>query len=70
MIHYNVCNDKGKYCAILWTSGQLDLVIPLALKLKYTPWVMFGIGSRLDLTHKVQRTEEVLVIRLCYYYKC
>ena len=34
MIHYNVCNDKGKYCAILWASGnycgRLDLVIPLA----------------------------------------
>ena len=24
MIHYNVCNDKGKYC------GRLDLVIPIA----------------------------------------
>ena len=34
MIHYNVCNDKGKYCAILWATGnycgRLDLVIPLA----------------------------------------
>ena len=34
MIHYNVCNNKGKYCAILWASGnycgRLDLVIPLA----------------------------------------
>ena len=34
MIHYNVCNDKGKYCAILWARGnycgRLDLVIPLA----------------------------------------
>ena len=34
MIHFNACNDKGKYCAILWASGnycgQLDLVIPLA----------------------------------------
>ena len=47
MIHYNVCNDKGKYCTILWASGnycgQLDLVIPLAhrllaLKPKCTPW--------------------------------
>ena len=29
--HYNVCNDKGKYCAILWARGNycwwLDLVI-------------------------------------------
>ena len=34
MIHYNVCNDKGRYCAILWASGnycgRLDLVIALA----------------------------------------
>ena len=34
MIHYNVSNDKGKYCAILWDSGnycgRFDLVIPLA----------------------------------------
>ena len=34
MIHYNVYNDKGKYCAIMWASGNyggwLDLVIPLA----------------------------------------
>ena len=34
MIHYNVCNDKGKYCAILWASGnycgRLNLEIPLA----------------------------------------
>ena len=34
MIDYNVCNDKGKYCSILWASGnyceRLDLVIPLA----------------------------------------
>ena len=34
MIHYNVCNAKGKYCAILWDSGnycgRLELVIPLA----------------------------------------
>ena len=34
MIHYNVCNDKGKHCAILWSSGnycgQLEVVIPLA----------------------------------------
>ena len=32
MIHYSVCNDKDKYCTILWTGGtycgQLDLVIP------------------------------------------
>ena len=51
-IHCNVCNYKGKYCAILWASrnycGELDLVIPLshcgllALKLKCTPcmWVV------------------------------
>ena len=43
MIHYNVCNSKGKYCTILWVSGnncgRSDLVIPLGdcLKLKYTP---------------------------------
>ena len=36
MIHYNVCNAKGKYCAIvqLWAignyCGRLELVIPLA----------------------------------------
>ena len=34
MIHYNVYNDKGKYCAILWASGnycgRLNLVIPIA----------------------------------------
>ena len=34
MIHYNVCNEKGKYCAILGASGnfcgRLELVIPLA----------------------------------------
>ena len=33
MIHYNVCNEKGNYCAILWASGnycgRLELVIPL-----------------------------------------
>ena len=33
----DVCNDKGKYCAILWASGnyceQLELVIPLAHRL-------------------------------------
>ena len=38
MIHYNVCNDKGKYCAILWTSGnyggRLDLEIPPAIGFK------------------------------------
>ena len=32
MIHYNVCNDKGKYWTILWASGnycgRLDPVIP------------------------------------------
>ena len=48
MIHYNVCNDKGKYWTILWASGnycgRLNLVIPianrlLALKLKCIPWV-------------------------------
>ena len=34
MIHYNVCNAKNKYCAILWASGnycgRLEVVIPLA----------------------------------------
>ena len=34
MIHYNVCNDKGKYWTILWASGnycgRLDLIIPIA----------------------------------------
>ena len=34
MIHYNVSNDKGKYCAIQWANGnycgRLDPVIPLA----------------------------------------
>ena len=34
MIHYNVCNDKSKYGAILWASGNycgwLDIEIPLA----------------------------------------
>ena len=34
MIHYNVCNNKGKYWTILWASGiycgRLDLVIPIA----------------------------------------
>ena len=34
MMHYNICNDKGKYRAILWASGnycgRLDLVIPIA----------------------------------------
>ena len=33
MIHYNVCNDKGKYWTILWASenyyGRLNLVIPI-----------------------------------------
>ena len=22
MIHYYICNDKGKYCAILWAVGS------------------------------------------------
>ena len=34
MIHCNVCNDRGKYCAIMWSSGNycglLDLDNPLA----------------------------------------
>ena len=30
MIHYDVCNDKDKYCAILWTSGNYCGVVYLA----------------------------------------
>ena len=34
---YNVCNDKGKYCTILWHSGnycgQWDLVMPIGFKI-------------------------------------
>ena len=34
MIHYNVCNDRDKYRAILWVGGHycgpVDLANPLA----------------------------------------
>ena len=43
MIHYNVCNDKGKYCAILWASGNYcgRLVLEIPLAQIYSEYLMF-----------------------------
>ena len=45
MIHYNVCNDKGKYCAILWAGGSGNPTGLFALNLNAHP----GVGRQQQL---------------------
>ena len=35
MIQYKVCNDKGKYCAILWAGGSGKPTRLLTLKFEF-----------------------------------
>ena len=75
MIHYNVCKDKGKYCAILCATenycGRLDLVIPLAhraigFKTRWSEGRSVGLtGFLAGLGPSVPRCSHTLLL---YYY--